>query len=142
MCVFFFKQKTAYEMRISDWSSDVCSSDLQCNQLVFCRGTHGATHADGELTQPKRAGHANIRSTQTQLVGNGTRQLQRLAGQHQHKYLAVEAAHAIDHRQRLSQQLSYVTHTVIGPQRAKTLGQRLKSTNDPVQHHQRTKKEK
>src|SRR3546814_7791631 len=35
MCVvfvyfFFFKQKTAYEMRISDWSSDVCSSDLHC----------------------------------------------------------------------------------------------------------------
>src|SRR3546814_10709871 len=27
---FFFKQKTAYEMRISDWSSDVCSSDLRC----------------------------------------------------------------------------------------------------------------
>src|SRR3546814_9156676 len=28
ICLFFFKQKTAYEMRISDWSSDVCSSDL------------------------------------------------------------------------------------------------------------------
>src|SRR3546814_2663902 len=28
LCFFFFKQKTAYEMRISDWSSDVCSSDL------------------------------------------------------------------------------------------------------------------
>src|SRR3546814_17908624 len=28
MMIFFFKQKTAYEMRISDWSSDVCSSDL------------------------------------------------------------------------------------------------------------------
>src|SRR3546814_10663189 len=27
-CLFFFKQNTAYEMRISDWSSDVCSSDL------------------------------------------------------------------------------------------------------------------
>src|SRR3546814_1615918 len=27
-CIFFFKQKTAYEVRISDWSSDVCSSDL------------------------------------------------------------------------------------------------------------------
>src|SRR3546814_7669268 len=27
--IFLFKQKTAYEMRISDWSSDVCSSDLQ-----------------------------------------------------------------------------------------------------------------
>src|SRR3546814_13446572 len=29
MCCFLFKQKTAYEMRISDWSSDVCSSDLR-----------------------------------------------------------------------------------------------------------------
>src|SRR3546814_6479687 len=28
VCVFFCKQKTAYELRISDWSSDVCSSDL------------------------------------------------------------------------------------------------------------------
>src|SRR3546814_19401050 len=28
-CIFCFKQKTAYEMRISDWSSDVCSSDLR-----------------------------------------------------------------------------------------------------------------
>src|SRR3546814_13477113 len=37
MCVvcifFFFKQKTAYEMRISDWSSDVCSSDLSAPLL-------------------------------------------------------------------------------------------------------------
>src|SRR3546814_2447486 len=32
---FFFKQKTAYEMRISDWSSDVCSSDL--NFVAFSR---------------------------------------------------------------------------------------------------------
>src|SRR3546814_5129101 len=31
---FFFKQKTAYEMRISDWSSDVCSSDLVSDILV------------------------------------------------------------------------------------------------------------
>src|SRR3546814_8322545 len=30
---FFFKQKTAYEMRISDWSSDVCSSDLSLERL-------------------------------------------------------------------------------------------------------------
>src|SRR3546814_10161622 len=36
MCLFiffFFKQKTAYEMRISDWSSDVCSSDLGARDL-------------------------------------------------------------------------------------------------------------
>src|SRR3546814_2961784 len=35
LLVFFFKQKTAYEMRISDWSSDVCSSDLR-----QCRAPH------------------------------------------------------------------------------------------------------
>src|SRR3546814_18173266 len=39
---FFFKQKTAYEMRISDWSSDVCSSDLDkyisASQFVELRG--------------------------------------------------------------------------------------------------------
>src|SRR3546814_10936311 len=35
LCVFFFfKQKTAYEMRISDWSSDVCSSDLLDEQAA------------------------------------------------------------------------------------------------------------
>src|SRR3546814_3357666 len=33
LIVFFFKQKTAYEMRISDWSSDVCSSDLPASDL-------------------------------------------------------------------------------------------------------------
>src|SRR3546814_7818419 len=32
--VFFFKQKTAYEMRISDWSSDVCSSDLAIDEVI------------------------------------------------------------------------------------------------------------
>src|SRR3546814_4429096 len=31
---FFFKQKTAYEMRISDWSSDVCSSDLKWSDFA------------------------------------------------------------------------------------------------------------
>src|SRR3546814_3159135 len=35
---FFFKQKTAYEMRISDWSSDVCSSDLFTLTEVECIG--------------------------------------------------------------------------------------------------------
>src|SRR3546814_6910488 len=44
---FFFKQKTAYEMRISDWSSDVCSSDLvsnfQYNILYWIRDTHLCT---------------------------------------------------------------------------------------------------
>src|SRR3546814_11860971 len=44
--VFFFKQKTAYELRISDWSSDVCSSDLRFRRT----GKHGP--ADGG--EPRR----------------------------------------------------------------------------------------
>src|SRR3546814_7988638 len=40
---FFFKQKTAYELRMSDWSSDVCSSDLR-----RCRGRLGVVRA-GEI---------------------------------------------------------------------------------------------
>src|SRR3546814_1491796 len=35
---FFFKQKTAYEMRISDWSSDVCSSDLSLSAAIPTQG--------------------------------------------------------------------------------------------------------
>src|SRR3546814_90034 len=42
MCFFVCKQKTAYEMRISDWSSDVCSSDL-------LRGDEAAIFASGTL---------------------------------------------------------------------------------------------
>src|SRR3546814_1016196 len=40
MLFLFFKQKTAYEMRISDWSSDVCSSDLAARH-VRCVGERG-----------------------------------------------------------------------------------------------------
>src|SRR3546814_10284544 len=46
--IFFFKQKTAYEMRISDWSSDVCSSDLATAStlLTACASTHGQIDAE------------------------------------------------------------------------------------------------
>src|SRR3546814_6185914 len=45
---FFFKQKTAYEMRISDWSSDVCSSDLlhlagEAGQAGIAGALHGGS---------------------------------------------------------------------------------------------------
>src|SRR3546814_6563444 len=42
---FFFKQKTAYEMRISDWSSDVCSSDLAHAAHHSLHAAHHALHA-------------------------------------------------------------------------------------------------
>src|SRR3546814_5863237 len=44
---FFFKQKTAYEMRISDWSSDVCSSDL--TQAASRRGAGSRTDRDAAV---------------------------------------------------------------------------------------------
>src|SRR3546814_17414190 len=44
---FFFKQKTAYEMRISDWSSDVCSSDLAA--VVNSFRANGGTQYEGPL---------------------------------------------------------------------------------------------
>src|SRR3546814_2707685 len=46
--VFLFKQKTAYEMRISDWSSDVCSSDLVRRDGIALYQT-----VDDELHEPK-----------------------------------------------------------------------------------------
>src|SRR3546814_9714181 len=67
----FFKQKTAYEMRISDWSSDVCSSDLTdtalfeniCSQRgataqsetvrTICRGQYNDRNAKGNSTHAR-----------------------------------------------------------------------------------------
>src|SRR3546814_1472039 len=62
---FFFKQKTAYEMRISDWSSDVCSSDLisppdrQDRQAGRSRRMVDDA-ADGERGQPAVAERAQL----------------------------------------------------------------------------------
>src|SRR3546814_3897954 len=49
---FFFKQKTAYELRISDWSSDVCSSDLNAAALIV-----GHNHPSGSA-EPSAADRA------------------------------------------------------------------------------------
>src|SRR3546814_2644533 len=55
---FFFKQKTAYEMRISDWSSDVCSSDLPAG----CRAALPA--AEEGAVQRHRHGTIQVRVVQ------------------------------------------------------------------------------
>src|SRR3546814_7409886 len=52
VCVFFFfKQKTAYEMRISDWSSDVCSSDLEKRLRAFRRAAETDQHDPATLVR-------------------------------------------------------------------------------------------
>src|SRR3546814_6693666 len=54
---FFFKQKTAYEMRISDWSSDVCSSDLGAETLA-CSTCHMTSTAPN--TVPHAPPHVGL----------------------------------------------------------------------------------
>src|SRR3546814_2954571 len=54
---FFFKQKTAYEMRISDWSSDVCSSDLAAAAGPGAR--RHRHHPLGHGEEHRRARHAH-----------------------------------------------------------------------------------
>src|SRR3546814_8520758 len=56
MFFFFFKQKTAYEMRISDWSSDVCSSDLITQWRQQFRGD-ARVKKDTEITEADIAQH-------------------------------------------------------------------------------------
>src|SRR3546814_1621461 len=60
-CFFVFKQKTAYEMRISDWSSDVCSSDLQSTapEDYFNQSTGFVTTYD--ISRPYNAGSADVK---------------------------------------------------------------------------------
>src|SRR3546814_8852989 len=83
---FFFKQKTAYEMRISDWSSDVCSSDLRDSPMAVntiswktverwtqglidqeCREIRAAFVGDG-VTAPQEIGRASWRERVCQYV--------------------------------------------------------------------------
>src|SRR3546814_3895913 len=60
-CFFFFKQKTAYEMRISDWSSDVCSSDLLYGfRHQGRRGDHADLRAQGRKADDVGACHATM----------------------------------------------------------------------------------
>src|SRR3546814_15475487 len=75
---FFFKQKTAYEMRISDWSSDVCSSDL--HDVLLGEAFDGAAvDADDDVIL-------------AQAGGFGRRALH--DRQHQHAFLDQADAHA------------------------------------------------
>src|SRR3546814_1066750 len=75
--VFFFKQKTAYEMRISDWSSDVCSSDLwKGGEIARSEKSDGAEiaqrecHGEGERHQERLHKHGAVDMVQFPPSGN------------------------------------------------------------------------
>src|SRR3546814_5714793 len=95
MMFFFFKQRTAYEMRISDWSSDVCSSDLGGSKDVIAaykkiaaskspfasRGDSSGTHA-AELRIWKQA-EIDVKTAGTgwyRETGSGMRSEERRVG--------------------------------------------------------------
>src|SRR3546814_7091926 len=69
---FFFKQKTAYEMRISDWSSDVCSSDLQPRPHRATAGIEDQDIELGVIGLPDRIGvFGAVPMHQLELVAEG-----------------------------------------------------------------------
>src|SRR3546814_5620524 len=80
MCsLFLFKQKTAYEMRISDWSSDVCSSDLAGGLLTAASGMGGKSmvprwcRADWRFGSSFPARWRNLKRMPSGAVGSAVR---------------------------------------------------------------------
>src|SRR3546814_6121072 len=69
LCFFFFKQKTAYEMRISDWSSDVCSSDLRRGGGAVARRQRLADLPAGHAAEREMG--AALRRAAVQRPGDG-----------------------------------------------------------------------
>src|SRR3546814_13547903 len=61
--VFFFKQKTAYEMRISDWSSDVCSSDLAVERAEAMRALRHLRRAHERSCAEQESAHIGLVGT-------------------------------------------------------------------------------
>src|SRR3546814_2669947 len=98
-CFFFFKQKTAYEVRISDWSSDVCSSDLReeddGGELAGARGGrqrqagHLVAGGDRVPADDEAAGEGIARRRGFQRLGLGEGGRGAVLGQRRHHLLAI-----------------------------------------------------
>src|SRR3546814_18081579 len=76
---FFFKQKTAYEMRISDWSSDVCSSDLDQVAHAHAGGEH-VGHLGIQVADQLRRLSRRVAVAGEAVGAQAPAQLQRAAG--------------------------------------------------------------
>src|SRR3546814_21047868 len=71
---FFFKQKTAYEMRISDWSSDVCSSDLgkgRRQAALAVRASERGYHHEHGSSADRRLQHELVHDPEPHRAGRG-----------------------------------------------------------------------
>src|SRR3546814_4363816 len=115
-CIFFFKQKTAYEMRISDWSSDVCSSDLFRDRFILVRMQHAQALAGEPDRAAARCGddaaladHGRLAIVRPTAVGGRivAQELQRIAG----VGVVVEQARSEEHTSEL-QSLMRISYAV------------------------------
>src|SRR3546814_17971822 len=105
--MIFFKQKTAYEMRISDWSSDVCSSDLR-------RVARALGHGDRQRVMPQRLAYparplpGNRRQGEIEAVArqlrasNGIRSEERRVGKECVRKCRSRGWQYLEKRQRIS----------------------------------------
>src|SRR3546814_4528254 len=92
-CFFFFKQKTAYEMRISDWSSDVCSSDLVRDRPVRLGQEHAAA-----LLQPAGGAGPGLGEGRRRRVARPGNRHQRHAAADRHGVPILQPVSAHDRR--------------------------------------------
>src|SRR3546814_1080396 len=90
---FFFKQKTAYEMRISDWSSDVCSSDLFSLPENMCGKPHADLIIRGRMTQADYGIGIYTAPEAARMVGMGAQTLRRWLLGYDHKDKDAQVRH-------------------------------------------------
>src|SRR3546814_4583769 len=101
MCiiVFFFQQKTAYEMRISDWSSDVCSSDLGVSQPgLTAEGLPGTLCSPACYRHRRKLECDELRRMVREIVAGRARMLlgfHRRSGRRRERQSALRAGHML-----------------------------------------------
>src|SRR3546814_3687720 len=106
--VFFFKQKTAYEMRISDWSSDVCSSDLEQRQLDVARSLP-APHAQRLAEVLALVGQLRV-AGRVEDAADAQRAVEREAPQRLRRLLRLALQQGVERADRLAQVVEEVAH--------------------------------
>src|SRR3546814_1295963 len=140
-CVFFFfKQKTAYEMRISDWSSDVCSSDLHdgAEQAVVAQAVEAdaGEELEGQAIGPE-LGHARPLhgADQDQLAGAGLPQRANRPLALAHADPQVLAAGRSEEHTSELQSLMRISYAVFCLKKKKTIIQNITIDRTPENKH-------
>src|SRR3546814_18659562 len=113
--MFFFKQKTAYEMRISDWSSDVCSSDLPYLRYWLDTTQAGSfcmvDPPEGRVADWPEEAFRTVRATYWGMISEVDRQIGRLVER-------LQAAGAWEDRKRVVSGKSVSVRVVLGGRRS------------------------